>query len=188
VVLRERLRAPQWVALGIAGGGVLVMAVGLGTIPWIALGLAVSFGLYGLTKKQVGARVTAVSGLAVETGVMLLPAAGYLIWLTVTGGGTFGADVGVGGRLGHALLLASAGVVSAVPLVLFAAGARRLSLASVAMTQFVTPVMQFVVGVVVLSEPMPASRWIGFGLVWLAVLVLLTDLSRLRRTPRGTRR
>lgn len=184
VVLRERLRTPQWVALGIAGCGVVVMAVGLGTVPWIALGLAVSFGLYGLTKKQVGARVTAVSGLAVETGVMLLPAAGYLVWLTATGGGTFGADVGVGGRPGHALLLASAGVVSAVPLVLFAAGARRLSLASVAMTQFVTPVMQFAVGVLVLGEPMPASRWIGFGFVWLAVLVLLADLSRLRRGAR----
>lgn len=181
VVVRERLRRAQWIALGIAGVGIIVMAVGLGTVPWIALALAVTFGLYGLTKKQVGGRVTAISGLAVETTVLLLPAVGYLAFLVSTGDSTFGADVGIGGSLGHALLLVSSGAVSAVPLVLFAAASRRLPLSTVAMTQFVTPVMQFIGGVVVLGEQMSTARWVGFGFVWAALVVLSLDILRSAR-------
>ncbi len=181
VVLRERLRRAQWVALGVAGVGIAVMAVGLGTVPWIALALAVTFGLYGLTKKQVGSRVTAIAGLGIETAVLLLPALGYLGWLVASGRSTFGADVGVGGSLGHALLLVSSGVVSAIPLVLFAAASRRLPLATVAMTQFVTPVMQFLAGVVVLGERMSTARWVGFAFVWVALVLLTVDLVRSAR-------
>jgi chloramphenicol-sensitive protein RarD len=181
VVLRERLRPLQWVALGVAATGVVGMAVGLGTVPWIALALALTFGLYGLTKKQVGARVTALSGLWIETAVMLVPALIYLAVLVASGGSTFGADVGVGGSLGHALLLLSSGVVSAVPLVLFAAASRRLPLSAVAMTQFVTPVMQLVGGVLLLGEQMSTARWVGFAFVWTALALLTVDLLRSAR-------
>lgn len=181
VVLRERLRRAQWVALAVAGVGIVVMAVGLGSVPWIALALAVTFGLYGLTKKQVGDRVTAISGLSIETAVLLLPALGYLAYLVATGASTFGADVGIGGTLGHALLLVSSGAVSAVPLVLFAAASRRLPLATVAMTQFVTPVLQFLAGVVVLGEQMSTARWVGFAFVWAALMLLTVDIVRSTR-------
>ena len=187
VVLLERLRPAQWWALGIAGAGVVVMAVGLGTVPWIALALAITFGLYGLTKKQVGSRVTAVSGLSIETASLLLPALGYLLWLVTTGRSTFGADVGVGGSWGHALLLASSGAVTALPLVLFAAASRRLPLGTVAMTQFITPVMQFIAGVVVLGERMSPARWVGFGFVWAALVVLSIDIMRSARAARLAR-
>lgn len=183
VVLRERLRPAQWAALGLAGIGIVVMAVGLGSLPWIAVALACTFGMYGLTKKQVGDRVTAISGLSVETTVLLLPALVYLVALQLSGSSTFGADVGVGGSLGHSLLLVSSGAVSAVPLVLFAAAARRLPLGTVAMTQFITPVMQFIAGVVVLGEQMSTPRWIGFGFVWLALVVLSIDIVRSTRRP-----
>lgn len=184
VVLRERLRPLQWLALAIAGAGIVVMSVGLGTVPWIALGLAVSFGLYGLTKKQVGSRVGAISGLSIETVVLLAPALAYLAFLVASGGSTFGLDVGVGGSLGHSLLLVSSGVASAIPLVLFAAAARRLPLATVAMTQFITPVMQLIVGVVVLGEQMSTARWWGFAFVWGALLILSVDIIRSTRAAR----
>jgi chloramphenicol-sensitive protein RarD len=187
IVLRERLRVTQWWALGIAGVGIVVMVIGLGTVPWIALALAVTFGLYGLTKKQVGSRVTAISGLAVETAVLLLPALAYLGWLVSSGASTFGADVGVGGSAGHALLLVSSGVVSAVPLVMFAAASRRLPLGTVAMTQFITPVMQFIVGVVVFGEHMSTARWVGFGFVWFALMILSVDIIRSARAARLAR-
>ncbi|MFV0252081.1 MAG: EamA family transporter RarD [Beutenbergiaceae bacterium] len=176
LILRERPRPLQWSALAIAGIGALVMVVGLGRVPWIAFSLAFSFGLYGLIKKQVAARVTAMPGLAIETTVMLVPAVGYLTYLIVSSGSTFGADVGLGGTTGHALLLVSSGAVSSVPLLLFAAAARRLPLATVAMTQFITPVLQLLVGVVILGEPMSTARWLGFGFVWLALLILTVDI------------
>ncbi|GAB2614604.1 EamA family transporter RarD [Pseudactinotalea suaedae] len=187
VVLRERLRPLQWAALAIAGAGIVVMSVGLGTVPWIALGLATTFGLYGLTKKQVGSRVTAISGLSIETVVLLLPALGYLAYLVASGGSTFGLDVGIGGSLGHALLLVSSGVASAIPLVLFAAASRRLPLATVAMTQFLTPVMQLIAGVLVLGEQMSPARWWGFAFVWGALVVLSVDIVRSSRAARLAR-
>lgn len=184
VVLRERLRFAQWVALGIAGVGLVVMIVGLGTVPWIALALAITFGIYGLTKKQIGDRVTALSGLAIETTVLLLPAIGYLAYLVGTGSSTFGADVGVGGSSGHMALLVGSGVASAVPLLLFAAAARRLPLATTALAQFLCPVLQLIGGVLVLGEQMSAARWWGFSFVWVALVVLTVDLVRSSRAAR----
>jgi chloramphenicol-sensitive protein RarD len=184
VVLREKLRPAQWTALGVAAIGIVVMAVGLGTVPWIAVALAGTFGLYGLTKKQVGARVTAIPGLAIETTVLLLPAIVYLVFLVRSGESSFGLDVGVGGSFGHAALLVASGVASAIPLVLFAAASRRLPLATVAMTQFLCPVMQLVAGVLILDEPMSAARWWGFGFVWLALVVLTFDIVRSSRAAR----
>lgn len=176
LVLRERLRPRQWLALVIAATGAVVMVIGIGRVPWIAFVLALSFGLYGLTKKQLGGQVDAGTGLTIETAVMLLPAVAYLWYLAVSGGSTFGADVGIGGSVGHALLLVASGLVSAVPLLLFAAATARLPLATVAMTQFLTPVMHLTVGVLVFNEPMSGARWVGFAFVWLALLLLTADL------------
>ena len=181
-VLGERLRAPQWAAVGLGSLAVVVIAVGYGRVPWIALALAASFGLYGLAKNRVGPTVPAVAGLTVETLVLLPAAGGYLIWLAVTGTGTFLAT-----GAPHALALASAGVVTATPLLLFSAAARRIPLSLLGLIQYLTPTIQFLIGVVVLREQMPPARWAGFALVWLALAVLTLDGVR-RGRPVGARR
>jgi chloramphenicol-sensitive protein RarD len=171
VIFAERLRALQWVAVGIATVAVAVLTVDYGRPPWIALALAASFGLYGVMKKVV--RVDAAPGLFVETAMVALPAVIVLGVLHADGAGTFGA-VGTG----HALLLASSGIATAVPLLLFAAAASRIPLSTVGLLQYVTPTLQLLAGVVVLHEPMPTARWIGFGLVWAALAVLTVDTLR----------
>ena len=178
LVLHERLRPTQWVAIGIAVAAVVVIIVGYGAFPWIALTLAASFGVYGLVKKQVGPSVDAVSGLTLET-LWLLPVA--TVVLTVVGV-TEGLTMGASGWE-HAVLLSLAGVVTAVPLLLFAAGARRAPLTLIGILQFVAPILQFLIGWLFLQEPMPLERWIGFGLVWVALIVLTVDsLLHARRT------
>jgi len=181
-LLGERLRAPQWAAVALGSLAVVVIAVGYGRLPWIALALAASFGLYGLAKNRVGPTVPAVAGLTVETLVLLPAAGGYLIWLAVTGAGTFLAT-----GTPHALALTSAGVVTATPLLLFSAAARRIPLSLLGLIQYLTPTIQFLIGVVVLREQMPPARWAGFALVWLALAVLTVDGVR-RARPVGTRR
>lgn len=176
VVLRERLRPAQWVAVGTGASAVGVLAVAYGGVPWIALTLAVSFGLYGLMKNRVGRSVGAVHSLSVETAVLAPAALAALAWLQVDGTATF-AGLGVG----HALLLASAGVITAVPLLLFAGAAGRVPLSMIGLLQYLTPTLQLVVGVAVLGEPMPLARWIGFGLVWVALVVLTVDMLRAGR-------
>lgn len=187
VVLRERLRRTQWVAIGIAALGVFVIGVGYGSVPWIAVILAVSFGLYGLVKKQVGPGVEAVPGLAVETLALTPLALGYLLYLALTGDGTFlQGDGGRFGMAGHALILVSSGVVTAVPLLLFAAAARRLPLTTLGSLQFVAPIMQFLIGVAVFGEEMAPTRWLGFVLIWCALAVLSVDGYRtMRANPRS---
>jgi len=179
VLLHERLRRLQWVAVGISIVAVLIIAVGDGGFPWIALTLACSFGLYGLVKKSVGPRVDALSGLAIET-TWLLPVA--IIQLVLVGG-SVGITFGTSGA-GHATLLIVVGVVTAIPLLLFAAASRRLPLVTIGLIQYVTPVIQFIIGYVVLHEAMPAAQWVGFGCVWLALLVLSLDLLRKARAAR----
>jgi len=181
-VLGERLRPPQWAALALGGIAVVVIAVGYGRVPWISLVLAASFGLYGLAKNRVGPSVPAVAGLAVETLVLAPLAAGYLLWLAAAGSGTFAAY-----GAPHALALASAGVVTATPLLLFGAAARRIPLSILGLIQYLTPTIQFLIGVVVLGEDMPPARWAGFALVWLALAVLTVDGVRRARLV-GTRR
>ncbi len=179
LVLGERLRPAQWVAIAIAGLAVAVIIIGYGSFPWIALTLAASFSLYGLVKKQIGPRVDAVSGLTLES-LWLTPIA--LIQLVVVAN-TTGIVFGTQGA-GHAVLVTLAGVVTAVPLLLFAAGARRAPLVIIGLLQFVAPIMQFLTGWWLLGEPMPLERWIGFGLVWLALIVLSADsLRHTRRRP-----
>lgn len=169
--LRERLRPAQWVAVGVSLLAVLVLAIGYGSLPWIALVLAFSFGFYGYIKKLVGGSVDAVSGLTIET-VWLTPVAiVQLIVVSVMGGLTFGTV-----SVWHTLLLVSAGVITAVPLLFFASAARRLPLTWMGFVQYCAPVLQFIVGVAILHEPMPPERWLGFGLVWVALAILTVDL------------
>ncbi len=179
-VLRERLRLVPWIAIGLSVVAVLVIVVGYGSFPWIALTLAFSFGLYGLVKKQIGPSVDAVSGLTLESFWLLPVAAVQLIVVAATTGLTMGAN----GPL-HTSLLAAAGVITAIPLLLFAAGARRAPLTVMGLIQFVAPIIQFVIGVAVLHEPMTVERWIGFSLVWLALIMLSVDslVAARRRRP-----
>jgi chloramphenicol-sensitive protein RarD len=181
LVLRERVRPMQWTAIGIAAVAVVVIAIGGGTVPWIALLLAASFGLYGLVKKRVSGRVDALSGLALETAWLSPVAAVPLGVVAAVGGGIALGHHGPVQAVGELL----AGVVTAIPLLMFAGAARRLSLVAIGLAQFVTPVLQFVIGVVVLHEVMAPTRWIGFGLVWVALVVLTVDLvvAARRRAP-----
>lgn len=174
--LRERLRLVQWISVGISIVAVLVLAVGAGGVPWIALILAFSFGFYGYIKKRVGPRVDAVAGLTLET-TWLLPVA--LVQLVVVGV-TSGLTIGTVSPL-HTALLAGTGVITAVPLLFFAAASRRLPLVWMGFIQFFSPVIQFLVGVLILHEEMPAERWAGFGLVWLALVILTADTAAAAR-------
>lgn len=184
LVLRERLRRVQWVALGFGAAAVVVITVGYGRLPWIALVLAASFGTYGLIKNRVGRSVAALPGFAVETVVLAPLALGYLLVIGARGTGTFGAH-----GTWNSLALASAGVVTTVPLLLFNSAARRLPLSVVGLIQYVTPVLQFVIGVTVGHERMPVARWVGFGLVWVALAILTVDgLRAARRAPRAAPR
>jgi chloramphenicol-sensitive protein RarD len=182
LVLRERLRPLQWVSVGISAIAVLVLAINYGAFPWIALLLAFTFGLYGLVKKRAGNRVDAVAGLTIETALLAPVALVGLLVLGFTTGLTMGAV-----SLPHTIALLLAGAVTAVPLLFFAAAARRVPLTVLGLTQYVAPILQFLIGVFVMGEDMPAARWVGFGLVWLALVVLTIDMfagpRRIRRTP-----
>ena len=180
-VLRERLRPLQWVAVGVSVVAILVIAFGYGSFPWIALALAFSFGLYGFIKKRVGGEVDAVSGLTLETAWLMPVAVVQLVITDAVVGLTFG---GVGPL--HTTLMVAAGVVTAVPLLLFAGAARRLPLVALGLTQYLTPLLQFLTGVLLLHEPMPLERWIGFGLVWLSLVLLTIDMVRSARASRRT--
>jgi chloramphenicol-sensitive protein RarD len=169
LVLRERVRVAQWVAIGIAVAAVGVIIVGYGSVPWIAIILAFSFGLYGLVKKRIGPSVDAVSGLTLESA-WLTPVA--LVQLGIVGA-TSGLTLFTAGPV-HATLLLLAGVLTATPLLFFAAGTRRSTLVVIGLLQFVAPVLQFGIGLW-LGEAMPLERWIGFGLVWVALAVLVAD-------------
>ncbi|MFG6492126.1 EamA family transporter RarD [Microbacterium sp. P03] len=180
LVLRERLRVPQWIAIGLAAVAVIVIVVGYGSFPWIALSLAFSFGLYGLVKKRIGPAVDAVSGLSLETVWLAPVAVVQLIAVSATTGLTIGNV-----SLGHTILLVLTGVVTAVPLLLFAAGARRVPLTVIGLLQFIAPIMQFIFGAFVQGEPMTPERWVGFGLVWLALILLSADSVIFSRRARG---
>ncbi len=173
LVLHERLRRGQWVAIGVGLLAVAVLTVDYGRPPWLALILAASFGGYGLVKKRVG--VPAASGLLVESAVLTLPAVAALVVLGAQGTLTLGHH-----GAGHDALLASAGLVTAVPLLLFAGAAARLPLSSLGLLQYLTPVLQLGVGVLVRHEPMPPARLAGFALVWAALGLLTVDALRHR--------
>jgi len=170
IVLSEKLRAMQWVAVGISTVAVIVLAVYNGSFPWISIVLAFSFGLYGLVKKQVGGKVDALTGLAVETAWLTPLAIGQLVVVGATTGIVFGGAGAV-----NTTLLVAAGIVTSVPLLLFAAAARRLPLFIIGFVQYLTPIMQFLIGTFILHEAMPFERWVGFSLVWLALALFSVD-------------
>lgn len=175
LVLGERLRPAQWVACGLALVAVGVLSVGYGRPPWIAFALAVTFAFYSLAKNRVGRTVGAITSLTVETGLLTpvaVAAIGFLVW---TGQSTFG-----GHGTGHALLMAVSGVVTSIPLLLFAGAASRIPLSLVGVLQYLTPTLQFAIGVLVMREPMTSARWLGFVLVWLALIVFTADVLRKR--------
>lgn len=174
LLLGESMRPRQWMALGIAVIGVLVLTLDYGRPPWVALALACSFGTYGLMKKQ--ANTGAVESLTFETLLLAPIAIGYLGYLAAIGEGHFGAE----GNW-HAVLLMGTGVLTAAPLLCFGAAAIRLPLVTIGLLQYLTPTLQFIIGVVVFHEAMSGGRWIGFALVWSALVVFTFETIAHRR-------
>ncbi|MEV4251875.1 EamA family transporter RarD [Spirillospora sp. NPDC049652] len=182
VIFRERLRAWQWVAVGLGTAAVAVLTVDYGRLPYIALTLACSFGVYGLLKKF--ASMPSAESLAVETTVMFVPALAASVAMQVNGTASFGHH-----GTGNMALLAASGVVTAIPLLLFNASAVRVPMSTLGLLQYLAPVLQFIIGLLVQHEEMPVSRWAGFLLVWAALVVLTADgLLTGRRTRRLARR
>ncbi|WP_345520805.1 EamA family transporter RarD [Nocardioides conyzicola] len=174
VILKERLRPLQWWAMGIATAAVVVLSVDYGRLPYIALVLAFTFGSYGLCKKT--ANVGATDSLTYETAVIAPFALAYVAWLGATGGSNF-ANHGVG----HSLLFMATGVITAVPLICFGAAATRVSMVSLGLLQYLAPIIQFALGILWFHEDMPAGRWAGFVLVWIALTIFTIEAVNHRR-------
>ena len=174
IFLKEKMRSLQWAAVAIASIGVLVLTFDYGRLPWIALALAVSWGSYGLIKKQLG--LGALEGLTIETLISSVFYLAYLIYLGNQGVGQFGQSWGL------AVLLISAGAVTAIPLLLFNGSTNRLPFTTIGLLQYITPTLQFSIGVWVLNEDMPTARWIGFLIIWAALVTLAIDLIKSSRT------
>lgn len=177
LVLRERLRRVQWAAVALGFAAVVVIGVEAGHLPWLALTLALSFGLYGLIKRTIPLSSTA--GVTAETLVLGPLAIAVVVAYEATGAGTL-----TGHGVGHVLLLVAAGPVTAAPLLLYGLAARRVTLSTIGVLMYLNPVLQFSWGVFVVHEPMPATRWIGFALVWAALVVFTADLVRTQRAAR----
>ena len=174
IFLKEKMRPLQWAAVSIATIGVLVLTFDYGRLPWIALALAFSWGSYGLIKKQLG--LGALEGLAIETFISSFFYLAYLIYIGNQGTGQFGQSWGL------TALLISAGAVTAIPLLLFNGSTNRLPFTTIGLLQYITPTLQFSIGVWVLNEDMPTARWIGFLIIWAALVTLAIDLIRSSRT------
>ena len=172
-ILGERLRGWQWAALGVAALAVVVLTIDYGRPPWIALTLALTFGSYGLCKKQ--ANTPAIESITFETMVIGPAALAYLTWLTWQGDSS-----ATGHGAGHVLLLMSSGIVTAVPLLCFGGAAIRVPLVTLGLLQYLTPTLQFALGVLYFHEDMPAGRWGGFVLVWVALVILTVESLRNR--------
>lgn len=162
--LRERLRAWQWVACGVAAAGVLYLTVAYGSLPWIALTLASTFGVYGLVKKL--APLGSLEGLTLETAILFLPALAYVLWVESTGQAAFLHT----GLLTDVLLI-GAGLATTLPLLLFASGVQRIPLSVIGLLQYIAPTLQFLLGVFLYGEPFPPERLIGFAIVWAALVL-----------------
>jgi chloramphenicol-sensitive protein RarD len=173
ILLREKMRPLQWVAVAIAAVGVLVLTIDYGRLPWVAISLALSWGSYGLVKKKLN--LGALEGLAIETLISFIPYVGYLIFLGNQGTGQFGHNPLL------TILLISAGAVTAIPLLLFNGSTTRLPYSTIGLLQYITPTIQFSLGVWLRHEDMPTARWIGFIVIWFALVALGTDLVRSSR-------
>ena len=176
IFLKERLRRMQWVAIGFGLAAVATLSFAYGNVPWVALVLAFSFGIYGFVKNRVGRTATALTSLSMETAILALPALGFMAWLVTTN-----TDTVLSSGPAHFWLMASSGIITAVPLLLFGAAARRLPLTTIGTLQFLAPILQFIVALVVFKEPMPPERLVGFSLVWVAVILLCIDMARMPR-------
>jgi chloramphenicol-sensitive protein RarD len=176
IFLGEKLRPLQWTAVGFGLLAVIIVGIGLGRMPYLSFMVALSFGLYGLVKNKVGGQVGALEGMTVESIVLAVPSAIYLIVLGSIGLQTF---TGFGGW--HVFVIIVTGPATAIPLILFSAAARRIPLSWVGMFQYITPTIQFILGITVLGEAMSTPRWIGFFIIWIAVILLCTDLVRASR-------
>lgn len=174
LLLKEQMRKLQWVAVGIATTGVLILTYDYGRLPWIALALGLSWGSYGFVKKKLG--LGALEGLAIETLISSIFYAGYLIHLGSNGSGQWGHKVSL------TVLLTAAGAITAIPLLLFNGAATRLPYSTIGLLQYITPTLLFSIGVWVRHESMPTARWIGFVIIWGALVVLATDLLRSTNT------
>ena len=175
LLLGERLTRGEWIGVMLAALGVGYLALVSPRLPWVALVLAASFGVYGLVKKQT--ELPAAEGMALETGLIALPALAVLGWLATRGQLAFGQA-----GAGTDALLISTGLMTTVPLVAFAVAARRLTLAALGMLQYISPTLQFLLGVFVLHEPVDAQRLAGFAAVWLGLLVFSAGAYRRHRT------
>jgi len=179
VFLRERLRPVQWVPVGLAAAGVIYLTVTYGRLPWIALSLAFSFGIYGFVKKL--APLGSLYGLTLETAIVFPIALLYLAFVNVTGTGAFLHE----GALTDILLIGT-GVVTSIPLLMFASAARQIPLTVIGLLQYIAPTLQFLIGVFLYHEPFDQSRLIGFGLVWLALIIFWVEnylANRVTITP-----
>ena len=174
VLLREKLRPMQWLPVGLATLGVLYLTLQYGSLPWIALGLAFTFTLYSLIKKT--APLGALSGLSLETGILLIPSLVYLFFLESQGSGSFG-HAGVT----TTLLLALVGVVTALPLLMFASAARLIPLWLLGLLQYIAPTVQFLLGVWVYHEPFSRVQLVGFSIIWIALLLFTLEGLLFRR-------
>jgi len=174
-VLRESLRPAQWLAVAMAAAGVVYLSVAYGSVPWISLALALTFGTYGLVKKK--APLPPASGLTVETGILFLPAVVFLAAVEFAGDGAF---VHAGPRI--TLMLAGAGIVTTIPLLLFATAAQQVPLSVLGILQYISPTIQFFLGLIVFREPFARVQLIGFAAVWVALAVFAVDGWR-ARTP-----
>ena len=168
LVFHEKLRPWQWVAIGLACLGVLTLTAVHGSLPWIALALAFSFGTYGLLKKM--APLGAIQGLALETSILFVPAIVYLMYVDRLGTGGFGHAGGV-----RTLLMVGTGPVTTLPLLLFAAAIRRIPLSAMGMLQYINPTMQFLIGVLLYKEPFTSAQFVGFGIVWAALAMYAVE-------------
>jgi len=173
LVIGERLRTLQWCAIGIAGVAVVILTIDYGHPPWIALLLACSFGTYGLAKKK--ADVEAVESLTFETILLAPLALAYILWLSANGDSNFGSH-----GTGHALLLTTTGLVTAIPLICFGAAAIRIPMTTIGLLQYLAPTIQFVLGLVVFDEQMTPVMWVGFTLVWVALSIFTVEALRHR--------
>ncbi len=175
VFLGERLRTPQWIALAIGFVAVAVLTVDYGRPPWIAFVLAISFAIYSLAKNKVGGKIQATQSFALESLLVMPIALGQLAFLASM------EHITLLDSPGNAFVLIGFGIMTAVPLILFGAAASRIPLSTIGFIQYMTPVLQFLTAFFILREPMPAVRWIGFGLVWLSLIVLTFDAIRNKR-------
>lgn len=183
IVLRERLSPVQVIAIALGALAVVVLVVGLGRLPWVSLVLALSFGLYALVKKNVAQRVPPLEGMAVETATVAPLLLGYYVYLVVTGTTSFhvlGQSTQAGSKqwILHLALLMGAGVITMIPLLLFARAARGLSLAVLGLIQYIAPIMQLMIGILVFHEHMEPARWVATGIIWVALLLLSADWIR----------